>query len=99
MKKNYTMNLNVITKNLLLLCFIFLPIVIFSHSITLNAPTDFADCSPIASSPILDTDGDGLTDCEEITGLDNPNTPAVPPNDADGTTSDPANSCDPISTT
>jgi gliding motility-associated-like protein len=41
-------------------------------------------------SPV-DTDGDGLTDCEETTGLDDPSTPAVPI----GTTN-PNDPCDPI---
>jgi len=48
-------------------------------------------CNPIASSPLTDTDGDGLTDCEETTGNDNPNTPAIPVG-----TSDPNDICDPI---
>ena len=43
-----------------------------------------------------DSDGDGLTDCEEITGVNNPNTPISPPHDGDGLTSDPFNICDPI---
>ncbi|NKQ38889.1 MAG: hypothetical protein HF967_05360, partial [Methanosarcinales archaeon] len=38
-----------------------------------------------------DTDGDGLTDCEEMTGVDDPTTVGVP----DGFT-DPNNACDPI---
>ena len=51
----------------------------------------FDPCDPIESSSLIDTDGDGLTDCEEITGNDNPNTPAVP----NGTT-DPFDPCDPM---
>jgi len=50
-------------------------------------------CSPIASSPLTDTDNDGLTDCEGLTGNDNPNTPAIPTGP-----SDPNDTCDPIVT-
>ncbi|MCJ8292677.1 MAG: gliding motility-associated C-terminal domain-containing protein [Flavobacteriales bacterium] len=38
-----------------------------------------------------DTDGDGLTDCEELTGIDDPSTPTVPSG-----TSNPDDPCDPI---
>lgn len=40
-----------------------------------------------------DLDDDGLTDDEEITGIDDPATPLIPPS-----TSDPNNSCDPFTT-
>ncbi|MFV9552588.1 Ig-like domain-containing protein, partial [Algibacter sp. PT7-4] len=39
-----------------------------------------------------DSDGDGLTDCEETTGIDDPSTPTVPTG-----TSDENDPCDPIS--
>ncbi|MFK7784068.1 MAG: gliding motility-associated C-terminal domain-containing protein, partial [Crocinitomicaceae bacterium] len=39
----------------------------------------------------VDTDGDGLTDCEELTGIDDPSTPGVP-----NGPSDPNDPCDPI---
>ena len=55
-------------------------------------------CVSIADDVIItvnidatDTDSDGLTDCEETTGVDDPNTPNVPV----GTT-DPNDACDPI---
>ncbi len=38
-----------------------------------------------------DTDGDGLTDCEETTGIDDPSTTSVPSG-----TSNPLDTCDPI---
>ncbi|WP_046759269.1 gliding motility-associated C-terminal domain-containing protein, partial [Kordia jejudonensis] len=46
----------------------------------------------------VDTDNDGLTDCEETTGIDDPSTPLIP---ADfgvvpGSPSDPNDPCDPI---
>ncbi|MEP3836224.1 MAG: tandem-95 repeat protein, partial [Algibacter sp.] len=41
-----------------------------------------------------DSDGDGLTDCEETTGIDDPSTPLNP----EGKTSDPNDMCDPITT-
>ncbi|KAA5824564.1 tandem-95 repeat protein, partial [Algibacter amylolyticus] len=41
-----------------------------------------------------DSDGDGLTDCEETTGIDDPSTPLNP----EGKTSDPNDTCDPITT-
>lgn len=37
---------------------------------------DDANCPDPAAA---DSDGDGLTDCEEVTGVDDPNTTAVPP--------------------
>ena len=40
-----------------------------------------------------DSDNDGLTDCEETTGLDDPSTPLIP-----NGTSDPTDPCDPIET-
>ncbi|WP_241678409.1 Ig-like domain-containing protein, partial [Algibacter amylolyticus] len=40
----------------------------------------------------MDTDNDGLTDCEETTGIDDPSTPLDPL----GTTTDPNDACDPI---
>ena len=40
--------------------------------------------------PTSDTDGDGLTDCEETTGIDDPSTPTVPSG-----TSNPNDPCDP----
>jgi gliding motility-associated-like protein len=40
-----------------------------------------------------DTDGDGVTDCEEITGIDDPSTPYVPTG-----TSNPNDPCDPMDT-
>lgn len=43
---------------------------------------------------LVDTDGDGLTDCEETTGRDNISTVAQPP----GRTSNPNDSCDPFAT-
>ncbi|NMH86423.1 T9SS type B sorting domain-containing protein, partial [Flavivirga algicola] len=42
---------------------------------------------------LVDTDGDGLTDCEETTGIDNPATPEVPTG-----TSDENDPCDPMHT-
>uniref|UniRef100_UPI0026358849 T9SS type B sorting domain-containing protein n=1 Tax=uncultured Lacinutrix sp. TaxID=574032 RepID=UPI0026358849 len=47
-------------------------------------------CDPIGINT-TDTDGDGLTDCEETTGIDDPSTTAVPTG-----TSDPNDSCDPV---
>jgi gliding motility-associated-like protein len=44
----------------------------------------------LACPSAVDTDGDGLTDCEETTGVDDPSTTAVPVG-----TSDPNNPCDP----
>ncbi len=44
----------------------------------------------VECSDITDTDGDGLTDCEESTGIDNPSTVLIP-----NGTSDPLNACDP----
>ena len=55
-----------------------------------TAPTECSDCAPIGSNS-TDTDGDGLTDCEETTGIDDPGTPAVPSG-----TSDSSDPCDPI---
>ncbi|MBU2997451.1 gliding motility-associated C-terminal domain-containing protein [Cellulophaga baltica] len=46
----------------------------------------------VECSDTTDTDGDGLTDCEESTGIDNPNTILIP-----NGTSDPLNACDPDS--
>ena len=46
-------------------------------------------------SPI-DSDGDGLTDCEETTGIDDPSTPLDPTTFAGGPFSDPNDPCDPI---
>ena len=43
---------------------------------------------------LSDTDGDGLSDLEELTGVDDPNTPANP----NGITSDPTDPCDPSAT-
>jgi len=50
----------------------------------------------IVNVSTVDSDNDGLTDCEETTGQDNRDTPATPPNDGDGTTSDPNDPCDPF---
>uniref|UniRef100_UPI00035C2E54 Ig-like domain-containing protein n=1 Tax=Algibacter luteus TaxID=1178825 RepID=UPI00035C2E54 len=50
---------------------------------------------PLCTSTV-DTDGDGLTDCEEITGVDDPSTPADPTTFPGGPTSDPNDPCDPI---
>jgi gliding motility-associated-like protein len=44
----------------------------------------------------LDSDGDGLTDCEETTGIDDPSTPDDPTTFPGGPTSDPNDACDPI---
>ncbi|TBN18487.1 gliding motility-associated C-terminal domain-containing protein, partial [Hyunsoonleella pacifica] len=49
-------------------------------------------CSPIGINT-TDSDGDGLTDCEETTGIDDPSTPETPTG-----LSDPDNPCDPITT-
>uniref|UniRef100_UPI000B3294BF PKD-like domain-containing protein n=1 Tax=Tenacibaculum agarivorans TaxID=1908389 RepID=UPI000B3294BF len=57
--------------------------------------TDANGCNSLVSpeyaitvAPSLDTDGDGLTDCEETTGVDDPTTIGVPSG-----TSDPNDSC------
>uniref|UniRef100_UPI0026060713 cadherin-like domain-containing protein n=1 Tax=uncultured Algibacter sp. TaxID=298659 RepID=UPI0026060713 len=50
---------------------------------------------PLCTST-LDTDGDGLTDCEETTGIDDPSTPEDPTTFLGGPISDPNNPCDPI---
>ena len=55
-----------------------------------NGTNPFDPCDPIGLVT-TDTDGDGLTDCEETTGIDDPSTPAVPTG-----TSDPNDPCDPI---
>ncbi|WP_042249921.1 Ig-like domain-containing protein, partial [Jejuia pallidilutea] len=41
----------------------------------------------------LDSDGDGLTDCEETTGIDDPSTPDDPTTFPGGPTSDPNDPC------
>uniref|UniRef100_UPI0030C8346A T9SS type B sorting domain-containing protein n=1 Tax=Yeosuana marina TaxID=1565536 RepID=UPI0030C8346A len=46
----------------------------------------------------VDTDGDGLTDCEETTGIDDPSTPDNPNDFPGGPISDPNDPCDPIET-
>ncbi|PSG94797.1 gliding motility-associated C-terminal domain-containing protein, partial [Mesoflavibacter zeaxanthinifaciens] len=51
-------------------------------------------CDPIGINS-TDTDGDGLTDCEETTGIDDPNTPEDPNTYGPGPF-DPNNPCDPI---
>ncbi|NNK83125.1 MAG: cadherin-like domain-containing protein, partial [Flavobacteriaceae bacterium] len=43
-----------------------------------------------------DSDNDGLTDCEETTGIDDPSTPEDPTTFPGGPTSDPNDPCDPI---
>ncbi|WP_396601720.1 Ig-like domain-containing protein [Algibacter sp. R77976] len=50
---------------------------------------------PLCTSTV-DSDGDGLTDCEEITGIDDPITPENPNDYPGGPTSDPNDPCDPI---
>ncbi|MFS4482967.1 gliding motility-associated C-terminal domain-containing protein, partial [Hyunsoonleella sp. 2307UL5-6] len=52
-------------------------------------------CSPIGIDT-TDTDGDGLTDCEETTGIDDPSTPDDPTTFPGGPTSDPNDACSPI---
>ncbi|WP_442264688.1 PKD-like domain-containing protein [Tenacibaculum sp. ZS6-P6] len=65
-----------------------------SVNITYVVTNDFG-CNSISSpiftiivGPSTDTDGDGLTDCEETTGIDDPSTSGVPSG-----TSDPNNAC------
>ena len=59
-----------------------------------NNPTD---SSAIIGCPrLLDTDGDGLTDCEETTGIDDPRTPLDPTTFSGGPVSDPNSPCSPI---
>ena len=53
----------------------------FSATFTIS---DFCTGNPLL---VTDADGDGLTDCEESTGIDNPNTPVDPM----GGTTDPEN--------
>lgn len=73
----------------------------FSTLYTLKV-TDNNDCKAQDEIAItvdvstIDSDLDGLTDCEETTGKDNRDTDAAPPNDADGPTSDPNDPCDPF---
>ena len=43
-----------------------------------SEPPQTDPCDPIENSSLKDTDEDGLTDCEESTGKDNPKTDAVP---------------------
>ncbi|WP_165453958.1 Ig-like domain-containing protein, partial [Hyunsoonleella flava] len=50
---------------------------------------------PLCTS-LVDSDGDGLTDCEETTGIDDPSTPDDPTTFPGGPTSDPNDPCDPI---
>ncbi|MFV9552654.1 hypothetical protein, partial [Algibacter sp. PT7-4] len=47
-------------------------------------------CSPVGINT-TDSDGDGLTDCEETTGIDDPSTPTVPTG-----TSDENDPCSPV---
>jgi len=73
----------------------------FSTLYTLNV-TDVNGCTAqdeieiIVDVSTIDSDLDGLTDCEETTGKDNIDTQAAPPNDGDGPTSDPNDPCDPF---
>ncbi len=53
--------------------------------------TEFSSDFIVRVGSSLDSDRDGLTDCEEITGFDDPNTLATP-----NATSDPNNICDPM---
>jgi gliding motility-associated-like protein len=56
-----------------------------------NCVNDTIYIQVMACPSPTDTDGDGLTDCEETSGIDDPSTPAVPTG-----TSDQNNPCDPI---
>ncbi|WP_452223730.1 hypothetical protein [Lacinutrix chionoecetis] len=48
----------------------------------------------LLGNEFMDSDNDGLTDCEETTGVDDPATTANP----NGVTSDPNDPCDPVAT-
>ncbi|WP_298556772.1 Calx-beta domain-containing protein, partial [uncultured Algibacter sp.] len=52
---------------------------------------------PLCTSTV-DTDGDGLTDCEETTGIDDPGTPENPNDYPGGPISNPNDPCDPGTT-
>ena len=72
----------------------------YTYEYTICETADLTSCDTatatilVAACPsTVDTDGDGLTDCEETTGIDDPNTPAVPAG-----TSDETDPCDPSAT-
>ncbi|APY00889.1 hypothetical protein BWR22_11390 [Lacinutrix venerupis] len=60
-----------------------------------NCDTATVTVTVNACSSTVDTDGDGLTDCEETTGIDDPSTP-LDPNDFGDGISDPNDPCDPF---
>lgn len=76
------------------------PQTIYSRAEPLNPSTDevLTYSDKIEASLTVDSDGDGLTNCEETLGIDDPSTPLDPGTygvDASNP-SDPRNSCDPI---
>ncbi|MGV3609755.1 MAG: tandem-95 repeat protein, partial [Fluviicola sp.] len=60
------------------------------NPLPVNCLNDTIFVTVIACPSSVDSDGDGLTDCEEVTGTDDPSTPTVPAG-----TSNPNDPCDP----